>query len=67
MKATGKGEARESSKPAKKTVRVLLDKDVVAWLKKDGWGWNMRANQMLREQMMKDLVRLGGSGPHSSR
>jgi uncharacterized protein (DUF4415 family) len=55
MKMAGKVEAKESSKPTKKTVRVLLDKDVVEWLKKGGWGWNMRANQMLREQMLKDL------------
>jgi uncharacterized protein (DUF4415 family) len=57
MKATVKGKVKEGSKPAKKAIRVLLDKDVVAWLKKDGWGWNARANQMLREEMMKDLER----------
>ncbi len=55
MKATGKVEAKESSKPAKKTIRVLLDKDVLAWLKKDGAGYQTRVNKMLRERMMKEL------------
>lgn len=55
MRATVKGKVKEGSKPAKKTMRVLLDKDVLAWLRKDGWGWNARANRMLREEMMKDL------------
>jgi uncharacterized protein (DUF4415 family) len=55
MSATRKGTAMEAPKPAKKTIRVALDADVVAWLKKDGRAWNMRANRMLREEMVKDL------------
>jgi uncharacterized protein (DUF4415 family) len=47
--------AKESSAPAKKTMRVWLDARVLAWLKKDGRGWHARANQMLRERMLKDL------------
>jgi uncharacterized protein (DUF4415 family) len=29
--------------------------DVLAWLKKDGAGYQTRVNRMLRERMMKDL------------
>jgi uncharacterized protein (DUF4415 family) len=28
---------------------------MVAWLKKDGEGYQTRANRMLRERMLKDL------------
>jgi hypothetical protein len=28
---------------------------VIGWLKKDGQGYQTRANQMLRERMLKDL------------
>jgi uncharacterized protein (DUF4415 family) len=34
---------------------LRLDADVIAWLKKDGQGYQTRANQMLRERMLKDL------------
>ena len=57
MKATRKGKVKESSAPAKKRVRVSLDANVVAWLKKDGRAWHVRANRLLREEMMKDLER----------
>jgi uncharacterized protein (DUF4415 family) len=29
--------------------------DVLAWLKKDGQGYQTRVNRMLRERMLKDL------------
>jgi uncharacterized protein (DUF4415 family) len=45
----------ESAVPAKKTMKVWLDADVLAWLKKDGRGYHARANQMLREWMLKEL------------
>jgi hypothetical protein len=32
-----------------------LDADVLAWLKKDGHGYQTRANRMLRDRMLKDL------------
>jgi uncharacterized protein (DUF4415 family) len=28
---------------------------VIAWLKKDGQGYQTRTNQMLRDRMLKDL------------
>jgi uncharacterized protein (DUF4415 family) len=42
-------------RPVKQAVSLRLDSDVVAWLKKDGEGYQTRANQMLRERMLKDF------------
>jgi uncharacterized protein (DUF4415 family) len=39
----------------KQAVSLRLDADVLAWLKKDGQGYQTRVNRMLREWMMKDL------------
>jgi len=39
----------------KQAVSLRLDADVIAWLKKDGEGYQTRANRMLRERMLKDL------------
>jgi uncharacterized protein (DUF4415 family) len=42
-------------RPVKQAVSLRLDADVIAWLKKDGQGYQTRANRMLRERMLKDL------------
>ena len=42
-------------RPMKQAVSLRLDADVLAWLKKDGQGYQTRVNRMLRERMMKDL------------
>ena len=42
-------------RPVKQSVSLRLDADVIAWLKKDGQGYQTRANQILRERMLKDL------------
>jgi len=42
-------------RPIKQAVSLRLDADVIAWLKKDGEGYQTRANRMLRERMLKDL------------
>ena len=42
-------------RPVKQAVSLRLDADVLAWLKKDGQGYQTRVNQMLRERMLKDL------------
>jgi uncharacterized protein (DUF4415 family) len=42
-------------RPVKEAVSLRLDADVLAWLKKDGAGYQTRVNRMLREMMMKDL------------
>ncbi len=43
-------------RPVKKAVSLRLDADVIAWLKKDGKGYQSRANRVLRERMLKDLA-----------
>ena len=45
----------EMYKPVKQAVSMRLDADVVAWLKQAGPGYQTRANQILREKMMKEL------------
>jgi len=44
-------------RPVKQAVSLRLDADVIAWLKKDGAGYQTRANQVLRERMLKELER----------
>ncbi|GGA74431.1 hypothetical protein GCM10011507_27310 [Edaphobacter acidisoli] len=41
-------------RPVKKAVSLRLDADVIAWLKKDGKGYQSRANRLLRERMLED-------------
>jgi len=36
-------------------VSLRLDADVIAWLKKDGAGYQTRANRMLWERMMPEF------------
>jgi uncharacterized protein (DUF4415 family) len=35
---------------------LRLDADVIAWLKKDGKGYQTRANRVLREKMLKEMA-----------
>jgi uncharacterized protein (DUF4415 family) len=42
-------------RPVKQAVSLRLDADVLAWLKKDGEGYQTRVNQMLREKMLAEL------------
>ncbi len=44
-------------RPIKKAVSLRLDADVIAWLKKDGAGYQTRANGILRERMLRELGR----------
>ena len=44
-------------RPLKKAVSLRLDTDVLAWLKREGEGYQTRANKILRERMLKDLKR----------
>ena len=41
-------------RPIKQAVSLRLDSDVVAWLKKDGRGYQTRANRILRERMLTE-------------
>jgi uncharacterized protein (DUF4415 family) len=51
----GREAAMKLWRPVKHAVSLRLDADVLAWLKKDGQGYQTRANRMLRERMLKDL------------
>ena len=42
-------------RPMKHAVSLRLDADVIAWLKKDGEGYQTRANRMLRERMLLEI------------
>ncbi|MBB5058395.1 uncharacterized protein (DUF4415 family) [Granulicella aggregans] len=42
-------------RPVKQAVSLRLDADVLAWLKRDGEGYQTRVNRMLRERMLAEL------------
>jgi uncharacterized protein (DUF4415 family) len=42
-------------RPVKQQLTVRLDADVVAWLRRQGRGYQTRLNQVLREVMLEDI------------
>jgi uncharacterized protein (DUF4415 family) len=44
-------------RPLKQAVSMRLDADVIAWLKKQGKGYQTRANQILRQRMLQEIRR----------
>ena len=42
-------------RPVKKPVTIRLDMDVLEWLKKDGRGYQTKANRLLRTEMLRAL------------
>lgn len=42
-------------RPVKEQLTVRLDADVVAWLRRQGRGYQTRLNRLLREAMLRDL------------
>jgi len=42
-------------RPIKKQLTLRIDADVVAWLRRQGKGYQTRANAVLREAMLRDL------------
>lgn len=42
-------------KPVKEQVTVRLDSDILAWLKKDGKGYQTRINNLLRQAMLRKM------------
>jgi len=40
-------------KPIKQTVQIRIDADVLEWLKRDGPGYQTRANAILRQAMLQ--------------
>jgi uncharacterized protein (DUF4415 family) len=41
-------------RPIKRAVSMRLDADVIAWLKKPGKGYQTRANEILRQRMLRE-------------
>jgi uncharacterized protein (DUF4415 family) len=48
-------EQRQMFKPVKVAVTCKLDADIVAWLKRDGKGYQTRLNAILREAMFHSV------------
>jgi uncharacterized protein (DUF4415 family) len=44
-------------RPVKQQLTVRLDADVVAWLRRQGKGYQTRLNRVLREAMLEDIRR----------
>ena len=44
-------------RPVKKQLTLRLDADVIAWLRRQGKGYQTRANALLRGAMLKDAKR----------
>lgn len=44
-------------RPVKQQLTVRLDADVVAWLRRQGKGYQTRLNRLVREAMLEDLTR----------
>jgi uncharacterized protein (DUF4415 family) len=42
-------------RPVKQQLTVRLDADVVAWLRRQGKGYQTRLNRVLREAMLEDI------------
>lgn len=42
-------------RPVKRQLTLRLDADVIAWLRKQGKGYQTRANALLRAAMLRDL------------
>jgi uncharacterized protein (DUF4415 family) len=42
-------------RPVKQQLTVRLDADVVAWLRRQGKGYQTRLNQVLRKAMLEDI------------
>ncbi len=42
-------------RPVKKQITLRLDADVIAWLRRQGKGYQTRANALLRDVMLKEI------------
>jgi uncharacterized protein (DUF4415 family) len=43
-------------RPVKKQLTLRLDADIIAWLRRQGKGYQTRANALLREAMLEELI-----------
>jgi len=44
-------------RPVKKQITLRLDADVIEWLRKQGKGYQTKANALLREIMVKEITK----------
>jgi uncharacterized protein (DUF4415 family) len=44
-------------RPIKKQITLRLDADVIAWLRRQGRGYQTKANALLRELMLKETTK----------
>jgi len=56
-------------RPPKKPLTMRLDADIIAWLKRQGWGYESRINGLLRREMERAssgtfVVRLSDFNDH---
>jgi uncharacterized protein (DUF4415 family) len=54
-------------RPVKLAVSMRLDADVIAWLRKSGKGYQTRANRILRERMLAEVVSPESRGGEEAR
>lgn len=47
-------------RPVKKQITLRLDADVIVWLRKQGKGYQTKANALLREIMVKEVSQKAG-------
>lgn len=43
-------------RPLKRSITIRLDVDLIEWLKREGHGYQTKANRLLRSQMLRDLA-----------
>jgi uncharacterized protein (DUF4415 family) len=48
-------------RPVKQQLTLRLDADVIAWLRREGKGYQTRANALLREAMLRELQPRGAA------
>jgi uncharacterized protein (DUF4415 family) len=54
-------------RPLKRQLTLRLDADIIAWLRRQGRGYQTRANALLRDAMLGDLNPKRGKGRDSVR
>jgi uncharacterized protein (DUF4415 family) len=54
-------------RPVKQQLTLRLDADIIAWLRRQGRGYQTRANALLREAMLGDLNPKRRDGRHRTR
>ena len=53
-------------RPLKQQLTLRLDADIIAWLRRQGRGYQTRANALLRDAMLEDLTQNSRNGRSKS-